>query len=328
VTDLHSTLQRLLVPLLDHLEHDDITELVINEPGVAFVEQAGSWASLQDDVFSASKMKPIIKALNSHSRGNLDDSNTSLLSTTLPSGERIQVVTSPSVREFAIAIRKPGTIQLTLDDYDEKGAFDSLHDPETGDRGQDTLAMLLKSGDTKEFVRQAVIARKTIVISGGTSTGKTTFFNALVQHIPTSERLITIEDSREINLPHENKLHLIAQRKADASVFLDLLEACLRLRPDRILAAELRGAEAFTFLRTVNTGHPGSMTTIHANNTRAAKSQLSLMVAQAQLGLDQDLIADYIDKSVDVFIQLSRNEHGNRVVSEIEYNGHLYGGNE
>ena len=141
----------------------------------------------------------------------------------------------------------------------------------------------------KEFLEYAVISKKNIIISGGTSTGKTTFTNATLRAIPSEERIITVEDAREIVLnDHPNRVHLIASKGGQGRAKVttqDLIEACLRLRPDRIIVGELRGAEAFSFLRAINTGHPGSISTLHADSPAMALEQIKLMVMQANLGI-------------------------------------------
>jgi type IV secretion system protein VirB11 len=165
----------------------------------------------------------------------------------------------------------------------------------------------------------AVQARKNIVIAGGTSTGKTTFLNALLKEIPDHERLILIEDAPEIQITHSNAVGLVAVRgeQGEAKVTTeDLMQASLRLRPDRIILGELRGREAASFLRAVNSGHPGSITTLHADSPRGAVDQLTLMVLQAGLNLGRLEIADYVRGIIDVFVQLTRRD-GKRMVSRI-----------
>lgn len=157
------------------------------------------------------------------------------------------------------------------------------------------------------------------MVAGGTSSGKTTFLNALLAEIPEHERLVLIEDTQELELKHENAVGLIAARGelSEAQISAeDLLIAALRLRPDRIILGELRGPEAFTFLRAINTGHPGSMTTIHADTPTRAIEQLVLLVLQAGTRLSRDDVRHYVRESVDVFVQLSRT-NGKRSVSQV-----------
>ena len=142
-----------------------------------------------------------------------------------------------------------------LDKYAEMGAFDDTSTEEIVDENNAILANYLNKGNIKEFIRHAVLCKKNIIISGGTSIGKTTFTNAALGEIPQDERLITVEDAREVQLPqHPNRVHLLASKGGQGRAKVttqDLIEACLRLRPDRIIVGELRGAEAFSFLRAI-----------------------------------------------------------------------------
>jgi type IV secretion system protein VirB11 len=164
-----------------------------------------------------------------------------------------------------------------------------------------------------------VKARKNILISGGTSSGKTTFLNALLREIPAEERLILIEDAPELVVTQDNVVGLLAARSAlgEAQVSAtDLLAASLRMRPDRIIIGELRGAEAFAFLRAINTGHPGSITTIHADGAERAIEQLVLLGLQAGTRLGRDDIRHYVKSTIDIYVHLDR-VGGARRVTEI-----------
>ena len=184
-----------------------------------------------------------------------------------------------------------------------------------------SLTELLDAGKTFEFLAAAVQTRKTIVISGGTGTGKTTFLNALLKEASDSERFILIEDTPEIQLHHQNAVGLVAVRGklGEASVTpADLVEAVLRLRPDRIIMGEVRGAEAISWLRAVGTGHPGSITTVHANSPDGAIEQLAMMSMSAGTELGRAELVDYIRATVDIFVQLSQ-ENGSRLVTEVQF---------
>jgi type IV secretion system protein VirB11 len=173
--------------------------------------------------------------------------------------------------------------------------------------------------EAAKLLRDAVKARRNILISGGTSSGKTTFLNSLLAEIPDDERLVLIEDTAELHLKQENAVGLIAARGELSEAQMsaeDLLIAALRMRPDRIILGELRGIEAFTFLRAVNTGHPGSMTTIHADTPQRAIEQLALLVLQAGSKLARDDVRHYVRESVDVFVQLERRA-GKRRVAQV-----------
>ena len=185
------------------------------------------------------------------------------------------------------------------------------------------LAAQLATGDTLGFLQAAVRARKTIVVAGATGTGKTTFLNALLREAPPGERLILIEDTPEIQLHHANAVGLVAVRGrlGEAAVTTaDLLEASLRLRPDRIIMGEVRGPEALSWLRAVGTGHPGSVTTVHASSPQGAVEQLALMALMGGTELRRAELVDYVRNTVDVFVQLGR-DGGTRLVTSVDFCG-------
>jgi type IV secretion system protein VirB11 len=244
-----------------------------------------------------------------------------LLSASLPDGSRVQIALPSATRgDVAIAIRKYVVNDLGIDDYAQAGAFDGLSTHAQPEPAQARLKALHQKGDFAGLLKLAVTERCNIFISGGTSSGKTTFLNALLKQVNSAERLILIEDTPELKITHENAIGLIASRSVLGEAVItmeDLLNASLRMRPDRIVLGELRGAEAFTFLRVVNTGHPGSMTTIHADSPERAIEQLILLVLESGTHLDRESIAHYVRSSIDVYIQLGRDQ-GRRVVTAIE----------
>ncbi len=160
------------------------------------------------------------------------------------------------------------------------------------------------------------------LISGGTSTGKTSLLNALLRAIPAAERIITVEDTAEITLDHPNTVGLIAVKGdlGEARIGVgDLLNASLRMRPDRIILGELRGAEAVTFLRAINTGHPGSITTIHADSPHGAYEQIALMALQAGMPLGRRETIDYVRSIIDIAVHVVRDSAGGRRISEVSF---------
>ena len=223
-----------------------------------------------------------------------------------------------------MSIRKQTIMNLDLDQYEAIGAFQSTIVRKEENPVDKKLRALLDAGNVKDFIVQAILAKKNIIISGGTSTGKTTFLNAALKVIPPNERIITCEDAREIMIPHvPNRLHLLASRGGQGRAKVDMqdiIEACLRLRPDRLMLGELRGKEAFSFMRAVNTGHPGSISTLHADTPQLAMEQLILMIMQAGLGITRDQIKSYVDNVINVIIQLKRGPRGMRYVSEVFFN--------
>lgn len=321
-----AALQTYLAPIQALFERDGVTEISINRPKEAWVEQRGEMRREEIPEFSLDHLKSLARLIAQSTDQHISE-EAPLLSATLPEGERIQIVFPPAVEvgTIAMSIRKPSTMDLNLDEYESFGAFQSTEVAKLHNDDDIKLRNLLNEGNVKEFIKQAIRMRKNIIVSGGTSTGKTTFVNAALKEIPESERIITVEDAREVKIDHiPNRVHLLSSKGGQGLAKVttqDLIEACLRLRPDRIIVGELRGAEAFSFLRAVNTGHPGSVSTLHADTPGLALEQLILMVMQAGLGITRDQIKSYVENVINVIIQLKRGERGRRYVSEVYFKG-------
>lgn len=227
-------------------------------------------------------------------------------------GERFQGVLPPAAPNGgAFAIRKQVIKDMALGDYRRMGSFDKVVTITEGELTETEIQLCecLDAGKIEDFIRLAVKGRVSILLSGGTSSGKTTFLNAILKEVPKGERIITIEDTREVKPVQPNYLALVASKgdQGQAKVTIEnLLQAAMRLRPDRIFLGELRGSEAYSFLRAINTGHPGSITTIHADSPSGAFEQLSLMVMQAGLGLRREEIISYVKSVLPIVIQQSR----------------------
>jgi type IV secretion system protein VirB11 len=317
-------LRTYLAPLALLLERADVTDIFVNAPGEVWIETVtGGIERHPAPQLDETTLQRLARQIASLSHQGISREHP-LLAATLPDGERVQVIAPPATRRhLAIAVRKHVVADLSLDDYERASAFaatrtDGHSDAEVIDAA---LRQLLEAGHTTEFLRQAVRCRKNIIVAGGTSTGKTTFLNALLKEVPREERLILIEDAAEVQLDHPNALGLVAVRGENGEARVtaeDLVQASLRMRPDRIILGELRGREATSFLRAVNTGHPGSITTIHADSPRGAVDQLAMLVLQAGLNLSRAEITDYVRSVIDVFVQLSRRD-GRRVISEIVF---------
>ncbi len=312
-------LDSFLAPLAPWLGRGDITDIWINRPNEIWFETLGGGIARESvEGLDEATLGRLARQIAAHSSQGVSRAQP-LLAATLPDGSRVQVVGPPATRAgHVIAIRKHVAPELSLDQWNEEGAFDGLA---SGSAALDhkVTNRLIGPDEAAAVLKEAVRGRRNILVSGGTSTGKTTFLNALLAEIPPEERLVLIEDTEELRLRHENAVGLIAARGAmsEAEVSAeDLLIAALRLRPDRIILGELRGAEAFTFLRAVNTGHPGSMTTIHADTPARAVEQLVLLVLQSGSRLSRDDVRHYVRESVDVFVQLSR-ENGRRKVAQV-----------
>ena len=319
-------LDAYLAPLQTWLDRDDVTDIHVNMPGEVWVERTGgSHERCEAPGLDESTLWRLARQIASLTHQGVSREHP-LLSATLPEGPRVQIVAPPATRgQLIMSIRKHVVANLTLDDYVVGGAFDNTRRAGISDTVEldRRLSEMLDNGRVADFLREAVRARKNIVVSGGTASGKTTFLNALLKEAPHHARLVVIEDAPEIKLDQPNVAGLIAVRgdQGEARVTTeDLLQASLRLRPDRIIMGELRGPEAFSFLRAVNTGHPGSVTTVHADSPRGAVDQLALMVLQAGVNLGRSEIVEYVHGVVDIFVQLSRHD-GRRAVSEITFKG-------
>ncbi|MFC3580822.1 P-type DNA transfer ATPase VirB11 [Sphingomonas hylomeconis] len=303
------------------LARADVTDVFVNRPGEVWVEtSAGAIERHEAPALDDAMLDRLARQIAALSHQGISREHP-LLSATLPDGARIQIIAPPATRgSMALAIRKHVSPDLALSDYVAAGAFAETQASGVGTSSVDTaLRALRDAGDIAGMLALAVRARKNVLVSGGTSSGKTTFLNALIREIPSEERLILIEDTPEVHLRHANAVGLLAARGqlGEARVTADdLLAASLRMRPDRIILGELRGEEAYTFLRAVNTGHPGSMTTVHADSAERAIEQIALLVLQTGTRLAREDVHHYVRGTIDVFVQLSRNA-GRRHVSEI-----------
>jgi type IV secretion system protein VirB11 len=319
-----AALDSYLLPLKQILERDGVNEVSINRPHEVWIELKGDMIREELPTFDLEHLKSLGRLVAQATEQRLSEEEP-LLSATLPNGYRIQIVFPPACEQgsVVISIRKPSSLKWSLEDYDKMGMFDSTSVGEVEDKNDLILAKLLKLNRIKDFLHRAVLYKKNIIISGGTSTGKTTFTNAVIRSIPHEERLITVEDAREVDLSsHPNRVHLIASKGGQGRSKVttqDLIEACLRLRPERIIVGELRGSEAFSFLRAINTGHPGSISTLHADTPRMAIEQLKMMVMQAGLGMTPTEITSYIKNVVDIVVQLKRGGKGRRYISEVYF---------
>jgi type IV secretion system protein VirB11 len=306
-----TVLQHYLAPLQRHLAPDDVTELVINRPGEFAVEQAGAWRWVEAPELTEATLRPLAVAAAAYTAQDVSP-ETPICSTVLPGGERCQIVLPPAAEQLSITLRKPSAVTLGLDDFAASGLFDEVWIARRDiDADEAALAALRDARDWPAFFALAVQARRNILISGATGSGKTTFAKGLVQLIPAEERLITLEDTRELVTPHRNVVHLIYAKDGQGLAQVgarQLLESALRMRPDRILLQELRDATAFYYLRNVNSGHPGSITTLHADSAALAFEQLTLLVKESEGGRDlaRDDIRALLHLLVDIVVQIKR----------------------
>jgi type IV secretion system protein VirB11 len=321
----------LTLRVLDRFLCDpNVTEFCVNTPGEAFIETAEGWRRELIPEISFEWCLRFAR-LVANFTGQRVDASSPLLSGALPAGERVQIVLPPATtpRTVSITIRRPSGQQWSIEELGRSGIFSrARRSGQSNDETKSKLLELLASKEYEAFMRLAVIARKNILVSGPTGSGKTTWTKALIREIPADERLITIEDAKELVLDrHPNHVRLFYSKDDQGLSRVtpkQLLESCLRMKPDRILLAELRAEEAFDFLRNVNSGHPGSITSVHASSAALAFEQLTLLVKQSVAGREMARreIRSLLYVLIDVVIQFScwRNK---RFIEEIWYEPEL-----
>jgi type IV secretion system protein VirB11 len=321
-----SALDLTLEALRPLLADPEVTELCINRPREVFVETRSGWRCVAAPFADFDWCQRLAKLLANATRQRVDES-APLLSASLPTGERVQIVLPPATTLgcVAITIRRPSGEVWPLEELGRRGALRAVRPCERApDEDEAQLRRLHRAGDYQEFLRLAVRSRRNILVSGPTGSGKTTWTKALIREVPPEERLVTIEDARELVLDrHANHVRLYYSKDDQGLARVtpkQLLECCLRMRPDRILLAELRAEEAFDYLRNVNSGHPGSITSVHAASAELAFEQLVLLVKQSPGGrtLARRDIKRLLYLLVDVVIQCGL-EHHQRVIREIWY---------
>lgn len=288
--------------LLDSIIKDDtITEVMINGPKNIFIEQGGRLTKLDKQFESQRKLEDVIQRIVGLAGREVNQANP-ICDTRLPDGSRVNVVLPPiALCGPTVTIRKFSKTPMTIEKLIEYGSITR----EIADK----LQLLVK-------------AKYNIFISGGTGSGKTTFLNALSNYIPKDERVITIEDSAELQIEGIENLVSLETRNANASgagqiTIRDLIKSSLRMRPERIIVGEVRGGEALDMLQAMNTGHDGSLSTGHANSTEDMLSRLETMVLQGAAGLPLEAIRQQIASAVDIIIHLSRLRDKSRKTMEI-----------
>ena len=288
--------------ILDSIISDDsITEVMINGPDNVFIEKAGKLTKLDTGFESQRRLEDIIQRIVGMAGREVNQANP-ICDTRLPDGSRVNVVLPPiALCGPTLTIRKFSKNPMTIEKLIEYGSITQ----EIADK----LELLVK-------------AKYNIFISGGTGSGKTTFLNALSNYIPKDERVITIEDSAELQITGVENLVSLETRNANASgagqiTIRDLIKSSLRMRPERIVVGEVRGGEALDMLQAMNTGHDGSLSTGHANSTEDMLSRLETMVLQGAAGLPLEAIRQQIGSAIDIIIHLSRLRDKSRKTMEI-----------
>lgn len=288
--------------VLDELLADEsVTEIMVNGAKHIFVERGGKIYRVSRTFESEEELYNIIQRIVGKAGKEVNPANP-IVDTRLPDGSRVNVVVPPISRSGAtVTIRKFSRNPMTVEKLLEYGSI---------------------TPDAARFLEKLVKARYNIFISGGTGSGKTTFLNAMSNFIPADERIITIEDSAELQIHKLSNLISLETRNANSSgkgevTIRELIRSALRMRPDRIIVGEVRGEEALDMLQAMNTGHDGSLSTGHANSTRDMLSRLETMVLQGNAGLPLMAIRQQIASALDVIIHLSRLRDKSRRTMEI-----------
>lgn len=297
--EVFSSLKKLDI-LQEYLDDDEITEIMINGPDDIYIEKDGSLFKTEKSFESKSKLDDLIQQIVAGCNRSVNEANP-IVDARLSTGERVNIVLSPvALNGPIVTIRRFPKEPMTMARLQQIGSI---------------------SFEALDFLRRLVIARYNIFISGGTGSGKTTFLNALSQFIPPDERIITIEDSAELNIIGAENIVRLETRNANFDecvpiTIRDLIKTSLRMRPERIIVGEVRGAEALDMLQAMNTGHDGSLSTGHANSTKDMISRLETMVL---MGMELPLLAvrRQISSGIDVIVHLGRLRDKSRKVLEI-----------
>jgi len=310
-----------------YLEDPEVTEICINRPGELFLETRQGWQRVQVPSLTYDRARQFCTTVVNESRtGQRITHVDPVVSLTFPTGQRAQFVLPPAVPAdtVSITIRLPSTQTRTLQAYQSEGFFDQIleGEQEISPLDQELLA-LREARDYHGFFSKAVHYRKNIVVSGATGSGKTTFMKSLVTHIPDDERLITIEDARELFIDQPNAVHLIYSRGGQGSANVTAkgcMEACLRMKPDRIILAEIRGDESFYYIRNCASGHPGSITSCHAGSTAQTWDQMALMVKASPegAGLGFGEIKRLLMLTIDIVVHIKAHA-GRRYITGIDF---------
>jgi len=312
----------------EHMQSSDVTEICINRPGELYLETArAGWLKADVPTLTFERARQFCTSVvNESNTGQRITDIDPMVSLTFPTGQRAQFVIPPAcdAGKVSITIRLPAKFGKSLEQYEQDGFFSEILEQQQvlGDHDQELLE-LRRSRNYAEFFRKAVHYHKNIVVAGATGSGKTTFMKSLVNHIPDQERLVTIEDARELFIRQPNVVHLLYSKGGQSASNItakNCMEACLRMKPDRIILAELRGDESFYFIRNCASGHPGSITSCHAGSTAQTWDQLALMVkASAEgAGLEFEVIKRLLKMTIDIVVHIKAHA-GRRYITGIDF---------
>lgn len=310
-----------------YLANETINEICYNGDDKIWFENAqGKW-QCEDTKLSFEGAEAFAQAAASYKEDQIDRARP-ILSCILMRGERVQIVMPPATKKerISITIRKPSNRRFTIEDHEKSGLFESVQikDENIINPKDKELLELYNKQDYKNFIARSVSFGKNVIICGETGSGKTTFMKTLIDFIPVDERIITIEDVEEIKFyEHKNFVQLFYPSEAKSGDFLNsatLLKSCLRMKPDRILLAELRGAETYDFINVLSSGHGGSITSCHAGSSKDAFKRLAMMILQNPQGqcVPFEIINKMLVDLIDIIVHIHAH-HGKRRISEIYF---------
>lgn len=320
--------QYQVLGIMDYMNSPEVTEICINRPGEVYLETRDGWKMVEVPGLNFERARQFCTAVvNESNTGQRITDIDPVVSLTFPTGQRAQFVIPPACDpgKVSITIRLPAKRTMTLQNYEESGFFKQiLEGAEAVSELDRELLDLRAARNYGEFFRKAVLYKKNIVVSGATGSGKTTFMKSLVNHIPHEERLVTIEDARELFIDQPNVVHLLYSKGGQSTSNVtakSCMEACLRMKPDRIILAELRGDESFYFIRNCASGHPGSITSCHAGSTAQTWDQLALMVKASNegSGLEFAVIKRLLMMTIDILVHIKAHA-GKRYITSIDFN--------
>ena len=315
-----SYLENDLSPLRQYLEADNVNEIVINPDGQLFVEYAGDAHMRPEQItLDEEAIQSVGNNMAGETNNRLGEEHPIVSGRVKIYGHdmRVQVVIPPAIESgVSISIRKFISHILPPQDINFVAGKQINVEQERLNK-QKELLKLAEKGKLPKLFQQAIDERLNILISGGTSSGKTTIARALLALTEQDERIVTIEDAVELRPTNPNSVALVANRRKDSDrTAAKLLESSLRMRPDRLILGEIRGGEAYNFLEAINTGHPGSITTIHADSPALALERMALMVMQTGIRLSRTDVIEYATSTIDMIVQVGRLD-GKRGVLEI-----------
>jgi len=320
--------QYQVLGILEYMSSPDVTEICINRPGELYLETRSGWNRIEVPSLTFERARQFCTAVvNESNTGQRITDADPVVSLTFPTGQRAQFVIPPAcdAGKVSITIRLPSKHSKTLAQYQEDGFFNQiLEGAQTVSDHDRELLELRAQRNYADFFRKAVQYKKNIVVAGATGSGKTTFMKSLVGHIPSYERLVTIEDARELFIEQPNVVHLLYSKGGQSTSNVtakSCMEACLRMKPDRIILAELRGDESFYFIRNCASGHPGSITSCHAGSTAQTWDQLALMVKASNegSGLEFSVIKRLLMMTIDILVHIKAHA-GARYITGIDFN--------